>query len=93
MCKVAEAIFDDGAIRFYINGEGFTKVSNPAPCAIWMMKPGFETEKSLFHADATESLTLKFPDACLVWLIGLRKTQTCLMTDVDPDVLYMSLSR
>ena len=62
--KVAEAIFDDGRIRFYINGEGYSKVSNPVPCATWMMKPGFDADKALFQADATDEEIMTFADAC-----------------------------
>lgn len=60
--KVATIIMDKASIPLYMTGEGYNKTMSLAPCAVWLMKPGFE-EKKAFFTSQFESKTMRFADA------------------------------
>ena len=60
--KVASVDFNETSIDYYLSDAGVSKASSPAPCAVFMCKPGFEENKSMFCSKLGE-MSLEFSDA------------------------------
>ncbi len=54
--------FEETVIEYYLTDAGVCKAASPAPCAVFMCKPGFEENKSMFVSKLDEQ-TVKFSDA------------------------------
>ena len=55
---MATATFDkldkDITVDYFLQGDGFAKVTNAVPCPVWLFKTGFTEEKALFKGYAED---------------------------------------
>ncbi|CAE7241210.1 unnamed protein product [Symbiodinium sp. CCMP2592] len=62
--KVARCNFGNNAVPvdYFLHYEGFSKPTSLVPCAVWMIKAGFEEKKAMF-ASQIEDMVRDFSDA------------------------------
>ncbi|CAE7562263.1 unnamed protein product [Symbiodinium sp. CCMP2592] len=80
--KVASATFGTLDIDFWMSGDGYNRATSLCPCAVWLVKPGYDLKRAMFDCIYDEDV-IEFPDS--------PEAQTLDLTHVHMRYHYIEL--